>query len=59
MVKELKSAKKKPISLDVERKSVDQILKEAKSRLNMRKKPKSAATIQGKTITKTCSPASS
>ena len=43
--------KKKPISLDVERKSVDQILKEAKSRLNMRKKPKSAATIQGKTIT--------
>ena len=43
--------KKKPISLDVERKSVEQILKEAKSSLNMRKTPKSAATIQGKTIT--------
>ena len=43
--------KKKPITLLVEQKSVEEILKEAKSRLNMRKKPKSAVTIQGKTVT--------
>ena len=43
--------KKKPITLDIERKSVDEILKEAKSRLNMRKKPKNVVTIQGKTVT--------